>query len=463
MSGPIWSEESAEQREGSPGAGGDAPEPTKELVTELTSRLRCASCRYDLRGLSVMGTCPECGLPIQATLLSIVDPFAEELRPIGHPRLIAAGLLAWTFGAIAALTLGWVVWTSGVFTGMLSPGGQHVAVRAGAIMLVVSWVGSVVIIRPHAGIPLRRRIAAAVGVMLYPIAIKLYLDLGLVAASGPGQSLLAAWTGGAQTSPWPPERLAMWAVLAAGTWLLRGNLRVLAARSLVLRSERVDRQTIAAVVASLLIAAAGDLLGLCAPLIGDVAGGALVLGAEVLVGLGAVLLTLGMVGIMVDTWRIIPAVLHRPLAMRDLVGEPGRAGGGAVTESQRARFDSILEALLERLPDGLLALLDEVPLIVLDEPTEEMLRDLGVPPEQWTTEAHMLCGLHSGWMITERSVEASGDLPEQVHLFRRGIARAAGGWRDEGALREEIRVTLLHELGHHFGLDEDDLDRLGYA
>ncbi|MBK7404755.1 MAG: metallopeptidase family protein [Phycisphaerales bacterium] len=132
-------------------------------------------------------------------------------------------------------------------------------------------------------------------------------------------------------------------------------------------------------------------------------------------------------------------------------------------ESERDRFDALLERVLGALPEGLLDLLDEVPLIVLDEPTPEMLRDLGVPRSQWTAEAHMLCGLHSGTMLTERSVEASGELPDQVHLFRRGIVRAAGGWDDEVALVEEIRVTVLHELGHHFGLDEEDLDRLGYS
>ena len=60
-----------------------------------------------------------------------------------------------------------------------------------------------------------------------------------------------------------------------------------------------------------------------------------------------------------------------------------------------------------------------------------------------------------------------------ITLFRRGIVDLAGGWEartEEGcavggevAIREEIRITLLHEIGHHFGLDEDELDRLGYA
>jgi hypothetical protein len=81
-------------------------------------------------------------------------------------------------------------------------------------------------------------------------------------------------------------------------------------------------------------------------------------------------------------------------------------------------------------------------------------------------------------MMTERSVEPGEvDLP-MIHIFREGIIACAGGWSPwrvsspdgeilegggEDLVREEIRITLLHEIGHHFGLDEDDLDRLGYA
>lgn len=132
-------------------------------------------------------------------------------------------------------------------------------------------------------------------------------------------------------------------------------------------------------------------------------------------------------------------------------------------EAERERFDALLEAVLEALPPALHALLEEVPLIVLDEPTADLLRDLGVPREHWHEEAGLLCGLHSGLSTLEQSVETSAELPEQIHIFRRGILRAAGGWRRPEAIEEEIRVTVLHEIGHHFGLDEDDLDRLGYA
>jgi len=129
----------------------------------------------------------------------------------------------------------------------------------------------------------------------------------------------------------------------------------------------------------------------------------------------------------------------------------------------RKLFDHYLEAELAMLPEHMHDLLEEVPLVVDDEPTPQLLAELGMSPDE------DLCGLHSGTMITERSVEQSGELPEQVQLFRGPIIRLA---EDEAAaagapltqeLRRQVHITLLHEIGHHFGLDEEQLDQLGYG
>ena len=131
-----------------------------------------------------------------------------------------------------------------------------------------------------------------------------------------------------------------------------------------------------------------------------------------------------------------------------------------VTTAQREVFDNLLDGLVAELPAQLHELLDEVPLIVEDEPSRELLNDLGVEPG-----VSDLCGLHTGVPLTERSVEASARLPDHMMLFRGPIMRLAGyrGGRSRMALEEQIRITLLHEIGHHFGLDEDDLERLGYG
>jgi hypothetical protein len=290
------------------------------LAAELTGGLCCAACGYELRGLTIKGVCPECGLAIQATVLSLVDPRAAEIQPIRSRRSVAAGVNAWSFGAIGAVLMGWAVWGTGLASGLVSERAQERMIAAGAVSLVVSGVGALAVIRPHGRIALRHSIGAAAGVLLYPLAVYLYVQLGAIATAGPGPSLVGAMTGDAPAMPWRVERLAMWLTLATGAWLLRRNLRTLAARSLVLRAERVERQTIGGAVVSVLIAALGDVLGICAAGAGDW-GGAMVLVGEVLVGVGAVMLTLAVVGIVVDTVRLTPAILQRPLAMWDVVGE----------------------------------------------------------------------------------------------------------------------------------------------
>ena len=127
-------------------------------------------------------------------------------------------------------------------------------------------------------------------------------------------------------------------------------------------------------------------------------------------------------------------------------------------------FDDLLEDILDELPEHLHRLLEEVPLIVEDEPSELLLQELGIDRRQGD-----LCGLHWGVALTHRSVEHSGRLPDRIMLFRGPIMRLALSARprtDDEALdrlSEQIRITLLHEIGHHFGLDEDDLTVLGYG
>jgi predicted Zn-dependent protease with MMP-like domain len=129
-----------------------------------------------------------------------------------------------------------------------------------------------------------------------------------------------------------------------------------------------------------------------------------------------------------------------------------------LTREQRERFDRLLEAEINALPPQVLQWLDEVPVIVEDEPDEQLLDEMDVDDDD------DLMGVHSGIPLTQRSVEDQPDVPDHIMIFRRPIYETAGwpGEIDRRALRREIHVTLLHEIGHHFGLDEDDLARLGY-
>ncbi len=134
-----------------------------------------------------------------------------------------------------------------------------------------------------------------------------------------------------------------------------------------------------------------------------------------------------------------------------------------VSRAERTEFDRWLDREVQALPARVYGLLSEVPLIVDDEASAELLEDLGMPSDG------ELCGLHDGLALTERSVEDGAVLPTQMRLFRGPILRMAGydalaptpAQRQE--LRRQIHITLLHEIGHHFGLDEDDLAELGYG
>lgn len=127
-----------------------------------------------------------------------------------------------------------------------------------------------------------------------------------------------------------------------------------------------------------------------------------------------------------------------------------------LTDAQREHFDCLLETLMADLPQHIWEVLEEVPLIVEDEPSRQLLAEMHI--DGMYSE---LCGLHSGIPLTHRSVEHGSRLPDRMMLFRGPIMRVSG--RRLRDLREQIRVTLLHEIGHHFGLDEDDLEELGYA
>ena len=140
----------------------------------------------------------------------------------------------------------------------------------------------------------------------------------------------------------------------------------------------------------------------------------------------------------------------------------------ALRPAERERFDALVEEVLAALPQSVHEMLEESPLVVDDFAPRALIREVGLDPDE-----DDLCGLHSGFALTQRSVSQSGEVPDQIQIFRRGIIDAAGGWDagedDEGpyggpeAVREQIRITILHEIGHHFGLGEDDLERLGYA
>jgi predicted Zn-dependent protease with MMP-like domain len=126
----------------------------------------------------------------------------------------------------------------------------------------------------------------------------------------------------------------------------------------------------------------------------------------------------------------------------------------------RKRFDDQVDKVLAEMPPQVHELLERVPLHVEDHPSEEVMLDRSV---EYLDD---LCGLYTGIPLTQRSIEHSGTLPDVVTIYREGILTAAAdrdGRIRNDRLRKEIRITILHELGHHHGLTEDELRELGYG
>ncbi len=128
-------------------------------------------------------------------------------------------------------------------------------------------------------------------------------------------------------------------------------------------------------------------------------------------------------------------------------------------EQLRNEFDTELERVLRELPAPVQELLEQVSLIVEDYPSRELMRQMGI------ARRDELCGLYVGIPLPERSIEQSGILSDVVYLFRQGImamARGAAGALDTLELNRQIRITVLHELGHYHGFGENKLEDLGY-
>jgi predicted Zn-dependent protease with MMP-like domain len=131
-----------------------------------------------------------------------------------------------------------------------------------------------------------------------------------------------------------------------------------------------------------------------------------------------------------------------------------------VNAYERRDFDEQLEWVLEKLPPMIHELIEKVPLHVEDYPSDDVMDRMGV---EYLDD---LCGLYTGIPIGDKSVSHSGTLPDVVTIYREGIVSAAAdrhGNISRGRLREQIRITILHELAHHHGLTESDLRELGYG
>jgi len=113
-----------------------------------------------------------------------------------------------------------------------------------------------------------------------------------------------------------------------------------------------------------------------------------------------------------------------------------------------AEFEALVEDAIARLPRRFADLLDNVAIVVEEEPSDDDLDSLDDDDD-----GDELLGIYRGVPMTERHWDGV-NLPDQIAIFRGPILRVA---RDRSDALHEVRDTVVHELGHYFGLDDDEM------
>lgn len=133
-------------------------------------------------------------------------------------------------------------------------------------------------------------------------------------------------------------------------------------------------------------------------------------------------------------------------------------------ELTQEEFEDAVEAALDSIPDEFFDELENVVFAVADEPSPEQLDDLDDGRAE--VVGGEVLGLYEGTPITQRdSFYGSGELPDVISVFKGPHERCFGhGEPDEAArrIREQVRRTVVHEIGHYFGNDDATLRALGY-
>ena len=123
-----------------------------------------------------------------------------------------------------------------------------------------------------------------------------------------------------------------------------------------------------------------------------------------------------------------------------ILGEDDR-----VVEVSRERFEELVGEALDTVPAGLAALIDNCVVLVEEEPPD------GDPD---------LLGLYDGTPLTERDSTYTMVVPDRITLFRGPLLAMC---EDEGEVVREVGITVVHEIAHHFGIDDERLHELGWG
>jgi predicted Zn-dependent protease with MMP-like domain len=119
---------------------------------------------------------------------------------------------------------------------------------------------------------------------------------------------------------------------------------------------------------------------------------------------------------------------------------------------QRKRFERLVEEAIATVPRRFRAAIQNLAVIVENHPPPELLDEMGIEPPD------TLFGLYQGTPLTERAWAHGNAVPDRVLIFQGPIEEACGG--DEDEIVAEIGMTVIHELGHYFGLSEEEIEEV---
>jgi len=117
-------------------------------------------------------------------------------------------------------------------------------------------------------------------------------------------------------------------------------------------------------------------------------------------------------------------------------------------------FSDLVEEALDTLPEEFLPYMENVSVEIQPRPTREFMKQNFLEGSPNT-----LLGLYVGTALPDKSVNSVVDWPERIFIFQRNIESICDRRED---IIDQVQTTVLHEVGHHFGMDEDDLAGYGY-
>jgi len=115
------------------------------------------------------------------------------------------------------------------------------------------------------------------------------------------------------------------------------------------------------------------------------------------------------------------------------------------------QFDDMITRAMNELPQKYIKGLDNVAIVMADEPTPEQLEKMKLQ------SGHVLLGLYEGIPLTQRGIGYNFVLPDKITLFKNSIMKVS---HDDDELFERIKRTLWHEIAHYYGLNHDRIDEI---